>query len=87
MFESGTAKGNSAGRKVCSGVDRAEISHTLQETSDEHDLLEDLRSHFGLRRCTGSLSVPVYRSRELTDATAHDVASMQTLGITKIFDL
>ena len=48
---------------------------------------ESLRNAFGLRRCAGVERVPLYRSRELTEATADDILLMRSLGIATVFDL
>ena len=48
---------------------------------------QSLRDKFGLRQCMGVESAPLFRSRELTEATSEDVALLQNLGITTIYDL
>lgn len=45
-----------------------------------------LREKFGLRRCVGCRG-SVYRSRELTEATADDIAALKSLGIATVYDL
>lgn len=45
-----------------------------------------LREKFGLRRCVGCRGI-VYRSRELTEATADDIAALRSLGIATVYDL
>lgn len=87
MVELGTARGDSAERGDCLSADRIETASVSKESFDAFDVPENLRSCFGLRCCSGLIATPVYRSRELTDASADDVESMQKLGITKIFDL
>lgn len=52
-----------------------------------HAVPESLYEKFGLRRCAGSADVPLYRSRELTEAVPEDIEALRALGIETVYDL
>lgn len=72
----------SSGKRTADGV-----SPDARQAMLRDDVPETLQSKFGLRRCAGVGSVALYRSRELTEATAEDIAELQRLGIEAVYDL
>lgn len=66
---------------------RAACADETREDAAHADEVAHLHEKFGLRACAGTGATVLYRSRELSQATPEDVASLRSLGIRTVYDL